>query len=124
MRRRYELTDEEWTILAPLLPSTRKPQGGRPPKDQRQMLNAVLWVARTGAPWRDLPRYYGPWSSAYSFFWRLQQANRWEEILEHVSIEPDWDQVMIDATIVRVHHHGAGAKGGKIDKPSGVRAED
>nr|WP_155252316.1 IS5 family transposase [Paenibacillus polymyxa] len=113
MRRRYELTDEEWNIVDPLLPPARKKQGGRPPKDRRQMLNAVLWVARTGAPWRDLPSYYGPWSSAYSFFWRLQKANIWGEILKHVAIEPDWEQVMVDATIVRVHQHGAGAKGGK-----------
>lgn len=69
------------------------------------MLNAVLWVARTGAPLRDLPSTYGPWSSAYSFFWRLQKANIWNEILKHVAIEPDWEQVMIDATIVRVHQH-------------------
>ncbi|AJE53775.1 hypothetical protein RE92_23275 [Paenibacillus polymyxa] len=75
------------------------------------MLNAVLWVARTGAPWRDLPSYYGPWSSAYSFFWRLQKANIWGEILKHVAIEPDWEQVMVDATIVRVHQHGAGKRG-------------
>ncbi|WP_025694338.1 transposase, partial [Paenibacillus durus] len=95
MRRRYELTDEEWNILEPLLPPARKKQGGRPPKDRRQMLNAVLWVARTGAPWRDLPGYYGPWSSAYSFFWRLQKANLWDEILKHVAIEPDWEQVMV-----------------------------
>ena len=124
MRRRYELTDEEWNILEPLLPPTRKKQGGRPPKDRRQMLNAVLWVARTGAPWRDLPNHYGPWSSAYSFFWRLQQANIWDEILKHVAIEPDWEQVMVDATIVRVHQHGAGAKGGRSSKPSDVREED
>ncbi|QOH62287.1 IS5 family transposase [Paenibacillus polymyxa] len=110
MRRRYELTDEEWNIVDPLLPA-RKKQGGRPPKDRRQMLNAVLWVARTGAPWRDLPSYYGPWSSAYSFFWRLQKANIWGEILKHVAIEPDWEQVMVDATIVRVHQHGAGKRG-------------
>jgi len=88
------------------------------------MLNAVLWVARTGAPWRDLPSHYGPWSSAYSLFWRLQQANIWNEILKHVAIEPDWEQVMIDATIVRVHQHGASAKGGRSSKLSDVREED
>lgn len=70
------------------------------------------------------PSYYGPWSSAYSFFWRLQDANIWDEILKLVAIEPDREQVMVDATIVRVHHHGAGAKGGKMSKPSDVRAED
>ncbi|MBO3287275.1 transposase [Paenibacillus polymyxa] len=69
--------------------------------------------ARTGAPWRDLPDYYGPWSSVYSFFWRLQKAGIWDEILKHVTIEPDFEQMMIDSTIVRVHQHGAGAKGGQ-----------
>ncbi len=118
MRRRYEISDEEWNVIEPFLPPTRKPQGGRPPKDRRQMLNAVLWIARTGAPWRDLPAYYGSWSSAYSFFWRLQKAGIWDIILDHVSIEPDWSQVMIDTTVVRVHQHGLGAKGGKLSKQS------
>lgn len=86
------------------------------------MLNAVLWVARTGAPWRDLPDYYGPWSSVYSFFWRLQKAGIWDEILKHVTIEPDFEQMMIDSTIVRVHQHGASkqaigrSRGGLITK--------
>ncbi|WP_342427752.1 transposase [Paenibacillus sp. FSL L8-0158] len=79
MRRRYELTDREWEVVQMFLPPVRKSQGGRPPKNRRQMLNAVLWVARTGAPWRDLPDYYGPWSSVYSFFWRLQKAGIWDE---------------------------------------------
>ncbi len=74
MRRRYEISDEEWNVIEPFLPPTRKPQGGRPPKDRRQMLNAVLWIARTGAPWRDLPAYYGSWSSAYSFFLALTKG--------------------------------------------------
>ncbi|MMZ56922.1 hypothetical protein D1872_188330 [compost metagenome] len=69
MRRRYELTDREWEVVQMFLPPVQKSQGGRPSKNRRQMLNAVLWVALTGAPWRDLPDYYGPWSSVYSFFW-------------------------------------------------------
>ncbi|WP_410511504.1 hypothetical protein PaeBR_15640 [Paenibacillus sp. BR2-3] len=66
----------------------------------------------------ELPAYYGSWSSAYSFFWRLQKAGIWDIILDHVSIEPDWSQVMIDTTVVRVHQHGSGAKGGKLSKQS------
>ncbi|WP_424993740.1 transposase [Paenibacillus polymyxa] len=66
MRRRYELTDREWDVFAPSTKITRRATTQK----RRQMLNAVLWGARTGAPWRDLPDYYGPWSSVYSFFWR------------------------------------------------------
>lgn len=89
-----------------------KKQGGRRPKDHRMMLNAMLCVARTGVPWRDLPEYYGSWSSVYSRFRRWQEPGIWDQIFEHVSIGPDFENVMIDATIVRVHQHGAGAKGG------------
>ncbi|WP_084778118.1 IS5 family transposase [Saccharibacillus sacchari] len=114
MRRRYDLTDEEWNTIESFLPPARKTQGGRPSKDGRHLLNAVLWVARTGAAWRDLPDYYGPWSYAYSFFWRLQKSSgTWEKILEHVAIEPDFEQMMVDTTIVRVHQHGKGAKGAR-----------
>jgi transposase len=117
MKRRYELRDDQWEQIKDLLPPERKPQGGRPPKDHRKMLNAMLWVARTGAPWRDLPEYYGSWSTVYSRFRRWQIAGIWDRILEHVSIEPDFESLMIDATIVRVHQHGAGAKGGAFSKP-------
>ena len=76
------------------------------------MLNAMLWVARSGAPWRDLPDHYGSWKTVYTRFRRWQIAGVWDQVLEHVSISPDFENIMIDATIVRVHQHGAGAKGG------------
>ncbi|MCZ8523057.1 MULTISPECIES: IS5 family transposase [Paenibacillus] len=114
--RRYEIRDDQWDNIKDLLPAERKPQGGRPPNDHRQMLNAMLWIARTGAPWRDLPEYYGSWSTVYSRFRRWKIAGIWDRILEHVTIEPDYESVMIDATIVRVHQHGAGAKGGPLSK--------
>jgi|SRR6476620_1769289 len=112
MKRRHEINDDQWNKIKDLLPAESKPQGGRPPKDHRHMLNGMLWIARTGAPWRDLPDYYGSWSTVYSRFRRWQQAGIWDQILEYVSTEPDLESVMIDATIVRVHQHGAGAKGG------------
>ena len=68
MLRRYELTDQEWERIAPLLPSPKTGKPGRPPKDNRLMLNAMVWLARSGAAWRDLPERYGPWSSVNSRF--------------------------------------------------------
>ncbi|MEV2466381.1 transposase [Paenibacillus larvae] len=70
MKRRYELRDDQWDQIKDMLPPERKTQGGRPAKDNRQMLNAMLWVIRSGAPWRDLPEYYGPWQSVYTRFRR------------------------------------------------------
>ncbi|WP_219839218.1 transposase [Paenibacillus sp. R14(2021)] len=71
-------------------------------------------MARTSAPWRDLPDYNGSWKTVYTRFRRWQLSGVWEQILEQVSAEPDFENVMIGATIVRVHQHGAGAKGGSI----------
>ncbi|THF78464.1 transposase [Cohnella fermenti] len=70
MRRRYEIRDDQWERLKDLLPPERKPQGGRPAIDNRKMLNGMLWVLRSGAPWRDLPEHYGSWSSVYTRFRR------------------------------------------------------
>ncbi len=68
MLRRYELTDQEWEQIASLLPLEKTGKPGRPPKDNRTMLNGMVWIARSGAPWRDLPERYGPWNSVYSRF--------------------------------------------------------
>lgn len=111
--RRYEISDEQWNKIKDLLPPERKAQGGRPAKDNRQMLNAMLWIARSGAPWRDLPEYYGPWQSVYTRFRRWEQAGVFDKILEHLTVDADQESIIIDSTIVRVHQHGAGAKGGK-----------
>ena len=66
MLRRYELTDQEWEQIASLLPPEKTGKPGRPSKDNRTMLNGMVWIARSGAPWRDLPERYGPWNSVYS----------------------------------------------------------
>src|SRR5215207_5232934 len=87
--RRHELTDEEWATLEPLLPPSR-PATGRPNKNHRTILNGILWILRTGAPWRDLPERYGSWRTVYSRFRRWQQAGVWDRVLTAVcvSIEP------------------------------------
>ncbi|WP_083689951.1 transposase [Paenibacillus sp. FSL H7-0331] len=81
------------------------------------MLNTMLWVARSGA-WRDLSEHYGSWKTVYTGFRRWQIAGIWDETLKHVSVSPDFEHIMIDATIVRVHQHGSGAIGGSNSRQS------
>ncbi|BFH17754.1 hypothetical protein PMJ10TS2_73820 [Paenibacillus melissococcoides] len=123
MRRRYEIRDDQWERLKDLLPPERKPQGGRPAIDNRKMFNAMLWVIRSSAPWRDLPEHYGSWSSVYSRFRRWEKAGIFDRMLDVLAANPDDESVMLDASIVRVHQHGAGAKGGSNSKPSDDHAE-
>lgn len=116
---RHRLTDEQWTKLQPHLPP-RKPGAGRPRKDDRLILDALLWLARTGAPWRDLPPEYGSWRTVYSRFSRWRQAGVWaglfERLLAVVGEEPI-DAYFVDGSSVRAHQHAAGAKGGRPHKP-------
>lgn len=108
MRRRYELTNEQYERIEPLLPG-RPGTPGRNAKDNRLFLNAVLWIARTGAPWEDLPERFGLHDTAYQRFNRWSKKGRWQAIFEALQ-EPDLDWVMIDTTVVRAHQHAAGQK--------------
>jgi transposase len=121
MRRRGELTDEQWAELAPLLPP-EKPSTGKPNKAHRAVVNGIVWKLRTGAPWRDLPERYGPWSTVYSRFWRWQRAGLWDRVFAAIQrrADPggrlDWTVHFVDGTVIRAHQHAAGAKGG-IQRP-------
>jgi len=124
--KRYELTDDEWERLAPLLPP-QQPTTGRPAHDHRTIINGILWILRTGAPWRDLPERYGRWTTVYQRFRRWQQAGMWQHVLANLHTQADatatidWEISFIDSTVVRAHQHSAGAKGGTLkSKPSGV----
>jgi transposase len=108
-RRRYELTDHEWSILLPLLPN--KPRGV-PRVDDRRVLNGILWRFRTGSPWAEIPERYGPSTTCYNRFVRWRKAGVWDRLLEAVSKAYDGDIVMIDSTCVRVHQHAATGKRG------------
>ncbi len=108
-RRRYELTDHEWSILSPLLPN--KPRGV-PRVDDRRVLNGILWRFRTGSPWAEIPQRYGPPTTCYNRFVRWRKAGVWDRLLEAVSEAYDSDIVMIDSTCVRVHQHAATGKKG------------
>jgi transposase len=118
MRHRGELTDSEWERLEPHLPP-EKPETGRTNTDHRQIINGILWRERTGAPWRDLPERYGPWSTVYSRFWRWREAGIWDRIFAAVQQEADaagevdWSVHFVDGSVIRAHQHAAGAKGGR-----------
>jgi transposase len=125
MGRRHELTDAQWERLRPLLPPQR-PTTGRPAKDHRTVVNAILWRLKTGAPWRDLPERYGPWQTVYSRFRRWQQAGVWERVLAALQATGDatgaldWSLHFLDGTTVRAHQHAAGAKKGAAIRRSAV----
>ncbi len=90
--------------------------------DNRLFLEAVLWMVRTGAPWRDLPEAFGYWNSVFLRFCRWAQAGRFERRFPVLSGEPDFEYALIDGTIIRVHQHGTGAKGGLVIRLSGAHA--
>jgi transposase len=108
-RRRYELTEHEWSIIQPFLPN--KPRGV-PRVDDRRVLNGILWRFRTGSPWAEIPERYGPSTTCYNRFVRWRKAGVWDRLLDEISKAYDGDIVMIDSTCVRVHQHGATGKKG------------
>ena len=114
--RRYELTDEQWELLKDSFPSNNG-QRGRQWRDHRIILNAVLWILRTGAPWRDLPERYGPWQTVYGRFQRWRREGLFDRILEQLQIRLDadggidWDLWCVDGSSIRASRAAAG--GGK-----------
>ena len=113
---RHKLSDESWERVKPLLPPERSGKKGRPAKDNRLVVNAILWILYTGAPWRDLPEEYGSWNSIYSRFRRWTERGIWQKVFEQLSEDKDLENVMIDGTYIRAHQHAAGAKGGKKNR--------
>jgi transposase len=118
---RRELTDAQWARIAPLV-AGKEGDKGRHGEDNRLFVDAVLWILRSGAPWRFLPDEFGKWNSVYTRFMRWSRAGRWEGLFKALADDPDFERVMVDATIVRAHQHASGAKGGPMVKPSAVRA--
>jgi transposase len=108
---RHDLTDATWLLLAPYLPGQAGQWGGIA-KDNRLFVNAVFWILRTGAPWRDLPPSYGDWKNTHRRFCRWRDKGIWEKLLEQLIQEPDYEWLIIDASHIKVHPHAAGAKGG------------
>jgi transposase len=112
------LSDEQWERVAPLLPG--KPgDPGRSGADNRLFFEAILWVARTGSPWRDLHEAFGHWNSVFKRFRRWAMKGVLERIFSSLSGDPDFEYAIIDGTIVRVHQQGTGAKGGTRNQAIG-----
>src|ERR1700726_4180322 len=107
MERLTRLTNEQWAHVEPLLPSASH-KGGRPAKPHRPMGEAMLWVLRTGAPWRDLPSTYGPWQSVYTRFSRWSESGVLARLFAALSRERDDEGYHVDATIVRAHQDASG----------------
>jgi len=108
---RFVLTDAQWAKME--LHCLGKPSGpGRSGSDNRRFAGAVLWIARTGSPWRDLPSFFGRWNTVFKRFRGWVKADIFKRLFGAVSDEPDMEYAMVDATIVKVHRHGQGAKGG------------
>jgi transposase len=101
---RYELTDYEWTAIKRMLPN--KPRGV-PRVNDRHVLNGIFWVPRSGAPWRDLPRGFAPYTTCYNRFVRWRKAGVWDRVMNAMTAEHEAAVQMIDTSIVRVHQHGA-----------------
>lgn len=109
---RFILTDAQWTTMQPFCRG-KTTDPGRTGGDARLFLEAVLWITRTGSPWRDLPASFGNWNSVFKRFRDWVKAGVFKRMFDALSDEPDMEYAMVDATIVRVHRHGQGAKGGR-----------
>jgi len=117
------LSDEQYERIAPLLPG-KATDPGRTAADNRLFVEAVLWMARTGSPWRDLPPDFGPWNSVYQRFARWSRAQVWHMVFAELAGDADFEEVFIDSTIVRAHQHAAGAPQKKAIRRSAARVAD
>ena len=103
-KNRHALSDEKWALVLPFIPKRRGRHGG----DERQFIDAVLWIARTGAPWRDLPEELGHWSHVYQRFAYWRSKGHFESIFQAVQ-KPEMEEIMIDSTSCKAHQASSGA---------------
>ena len=111
--RRHELTDEQFEKIKSFLPG-REESAGVTAEDNRLFVNAVIWVFKTGAPWRDLPERFGNWNSIHRRFSRWSKLGVFEKIFRILSADADMEFLLMDGTIVKAHQHASGAKKKKI----------
>jgi transposase len=108
MGRRHEIADADWDRVRHLLPGQPGQHGGVA-EDNRRFINAVLYVAKTGIPWRDLPERLGNWNSQWRRFDRWAKAGRFAAVAAALA-DPDLDVLILDSTVVRAHASAAGSK--------------
>jgi transposase len=110
MLRRHAISDERWERIKELLPG-KEGDPGVTAADNRLFVDAVLWIAKTGAPWRDLPERFGPWNSVWKRFDRWAHKGVWLRVFQALQ-DPDLEWLLLDSSVIRAHQHAAGAKKG------------
>lgn len=116
VRKRLILRDDQWDRIAPHIIGDERSRGSSG-RNNRLFVEAVLWIVRTGSPWRDLPEAFGEWNSVFRRFSRWSQKGVWDRLFEAMSNDPDFEYLIVDSTIVRTHQHAADAKKGlKIER--------
>jgi transposase len=115
---RFDLSDDEWALLEPLLPKSRKSAR----VDDRKIVNAIFYVLRTGMPWRDLPARYGPYTTAYNRFNRWSRRGVWKLVFDKLASKSRDGLYLIDSTVVKAHRAASGAKGGRKIRRSALAA--
>jgi transposase len=123
MVKRYELSDSQWERVKDLLPG-KVGDPGRSGRDNRQFVDGVLWVLRSGAHWHDLPERYGKWKTVHTRFSRWAKAGVWERVFEALVRDRDNRYLMLDTTLVRAHQQAATGKGGPKIRRWGVPEAD
>ena len=126
---RTDLTERQWLTLEPHLPAN--PKRGHAFADHRRVINGIVWRMRTGAPWRDIPERYGPWSTCYDRFTNWSKNGTWAAILAALQVQEDkegnidWDGAAVDSTSVKAHRSATGArKTPAVDEKRGLRREN
>jgi transposase len=98
------LRDDQWNRIADMLPG-KDADRGRTAADNRLFVEAVLWVLRTGSPWRDLPPRFGLWNSVYQRFSRWSKTKVWHRVFAELAEDADFEELYLDGTVVRAHQH-------------------
>ena len=121
---RHDISDEKWAVIRPMLAKASAETRGRKRKDDRLMFNGILWILKTGAPWRDLHPEFGPWKTVHKRFLQWAKLEIWDDIFTMLSVNADPEVIIVDASFVKLHQHGSGAKGGTLNKTSGAAKAD
>ena len=112
--KRYELAKEQWDRIKPMLPPEETGKRGRPRKDNRTMLNGMLWIVRSGAQWRELPEAYGPWQSVYARFAKWRDDGTLGRVFHTLSGDTDMENLSVDSTCIKVHESANGGEKRRI----------